>query len=90
MRTPRSPCKFNAKTVVEVRETVAGEVLLWHGGRTAALRKIKRLKTSAVRVEKGETPGESKRQNKPAAALPGRRSYGRDVSVHASGSNAAD
>jgi hypothetical protein len=83
-------CNFDAKTVVEVRETVSGEVLIWHEGRAVALRKITRSKASARREEKGETPGEEKRQNKPAADHPWRRGYGRGSSVHASGNNAAD
>jgi hypothetical protein len=40
---PRDPnCNFNSKVTVEVRETLSGEVVLWHDGKILQLRKIER------------------------------------------------
>jgi hypothetical protein len=81
---------FNAKTVVEVRETFSGEVLIWHEGRAVVLRKITRPKASAGREEKDATSCEGKRQNKPAANHLWRKGNGHSASGRVPGLGAAD
>ena len=84
-------CNFNAKTVVEVRETFSGEVLIWHKGRAVALRKIRREEALPKKEEKAEkTPRRSQTQYKPPAAHPWRKSYVGGSSNCAPGSGATD
>jgi transposase len=63
-------CNFNAKTVVEVRETFSGEVFIWHNDKAIALRKITRPEKSSQKEEKPETSGEPKTRYKPSADHP--------------------
>jgi transposase len=80
-------CNFNAKTVVEVRETFSGEVFIWHNGRAIALRKITRPEKSVQKEEMPETSGKPKTPYKPSANHPW-RSY-KGVHETASGSVSA-
>jgi transposase InsO family protein len=87
----RTGSGFNAKAVVEVRETFSGEVLLWDNGRAVVLRKITRPEESSPREKKLETAGNIKTQHKPAANHPRRKGYGgASSSVPASGGRATD
>ena len=84
-------CNFNAKTVVEVRETFSGEVLIWHNGRAVALRKITRPKASSKGEGKAELPGGPKAPYKPPADHPWRKkNYSRGSSGCVPGSNTED
>jgi hypothetical protein len=83
-------CNFNAKTVVEVRETFSGEVLIWHNGRAVVLRKIKSPEASPKREEKADTPRISKAPYNPPADHPWRKSSARSSSGCVPGGSAAD
>jgi hypothetical protein len=60
---------LETRTVVEVRETFGGEVLLWHGGRAVKLRKLER----PVPTKKAEAAPKAKKVCTPPPDHPWRR-----------------
>ncbi|GHV47873.1 hypothetical protein FACS1894204_11690 [Synergistales bacterium] len=71
---------FDARTLVEVRETVSGEVLLWYRSKGVALKKIARPVKSAAKYASPvqqltpDTEKTEKESHKPAKNHPWRRS----------------
>ncbi|MEB3104097.1 ISNCY family transposase, partial [Ferviditalea candida] len=66
------PCafRFDAKTTVEVRETLSGEVFVWHKGQAIALMEI--TKPKRVAETKKAEPAQPR---KPAASHPWRKAW---------------
>lgn len=64
---------FAAKVTVEVRETLSGEVIIWHEGRCVPLRKLNKRPSSTAK-ETHDTKGE-KKPFKPNANHPWRRPF---------------
>jgi len=63
--------RLDAKTVVEVRETIKGEVLLWHKGEAIALKRTEKIKRAPQ--EKKKASAASPRT--PAASHPWRNAW---------------
>jgi transposase len=69
----RNRYNFRAKTVVEVRETFTGEVLIWHDGRAVSLRKITRPEPTSKIEKEAKAVEEPKEKYKPAPDHPWRK-----------------
>lgn len=64
--------RFDAKTTVEVRETLSGEVLLWHQGTALALKATEKPERQAKTETKRAVPASPR---KPAASHPWRKAW---------------
>lgn len=62
---------FNARVTVEVRETLSGEVVIWHEGKAVKLRKI--AKRPSTRVDKLQGAPKTPKTHKPALDHPWRQ-----------------
>lgn len=70
--------RFDAKMTVEVRETLAGEVLLWHQGQPLPLKETEKPQRKSVATKKAS----SALPRKPAASHPWRKAWSNNQIQH--------
>jgi hypothetical protein len=69
---------FEARTTVEIRETFAGELIIWHKGRAVELRKVEQAHRSIKQNASAKKEEAACTAHRPAADHPWRRRFQRE------------